>query len=157
MDLVKDRKDAISRRRFIHMAWSSFFGAILVSTVASFRYLFPNILYEPESKVEVDRPEDYGLNGVVFYPENGFYILKDSKGIYALSGVCTHLACLITWVDSKKEFLCSCHGSVFTKEGTVLKPPAKHDLKHYKVTINRKGKMVVNLKRTVEQDFRLVV
>jgi cytochrome b6-f complex iron-sulfur subunit len=97
------------------------------------------------------------LNGAVFYPEHEVYLLRDEKGIYAMSGVCTHLACMVKWIDSKKEFLCSCHGSVFSKDGKVRKPPAKLDLKHYKVSINRRGKAVVHKVILVDRDFRLIV
>lgn len=154
---MEEEKPDVSRRRFFLMAWGSFIAAVLLSAIASIRFLFPNVLYEPESKVEVEKPEEYPLNGVVFYPEYRFYVLRDEKGIYAMSGVCTHLACLVNWIDSKKEFLCSCHGSVFSKEGKVGKSPAKLDLGHYEVSVNRKGRIVVNLKRPVGRDSRLAV
>jgi cytochrome b6-f complex iron-sulfur subunit len=157
LEEAQDQNRGISRRRFFLLTWGSFFVAVFLSGIASIRFLFPNVLYEPETRVEVEKPEEYPLNGVVFHPEYRFYILRDEKGIYAMSGICTHLACLVNWIDSKKAFLCSCHGSVFSKNGKVTKPPAKLDLRHYEVSINRKGRIVVNLKKPVDRDFRLAV
>lgn len=145
--------DGLSRRGFF-LGWGSFLAALFLSVGAGIRFLFPNILYEPESRLEVEGPEDYPLHGAVFYAHSGVYVLKDQKGIYALSAVCTHLGCLLNWVDHKKEFLCPCHGSFFARDGKVKRPPAGKDLAHYKVTLNRRGKIVIDLKSPVDRDFR---
>jgi len=150
-------KKNTSRRRFFLLVWGSFLAGVLLSVASSIRFLFPNILYEPESKMEAEKPGKYLLNGIVSYSNSGVYVLRDEKGIYAMSGICTHQGCLISWNDVKKEFFCPCHGSSFSIEGKVRMPPAKFDLTHYGVKLNRKGKVVVNLKRLVEPHFRLVI
>ncbi len=49
-------------------------------------------------------------------PENVPAELKDStvEGVFAYSGVCTHLGCMLTdWNADKKVFVCPCHEAFF--------------------------------------------
>lgn len=43
---------------------------------------------------------------------------------------CPHLGCALTWNSQEHTWDCPCHGSRFTKEGTVLDNPATGNLKH---------------------------
>lgn len=46
--------------------------------------------------------------------------------LVALSAVCTHLGCIVQWRKEKQDFLCPCHGGLFSPEGVVLSgPPPK--------------------------------
>src|SRR5574340_415472 len=55
-----------------------------------------------------------------------YTVTADGRDFIVLSNVCTHLGCPIHWDDKAKEFLCPCHGGVFSSEGKVLKgPPPK--------------------------------
>jgi hypothetical protein len=44
------------------------------------------------------------------------------------SYTCPHAGCQAKWDESKKYFMCPCHGSQFDKDGKVLRGPAKDDL-----------------------------
>ena len=50
----------------------------------------------------------------------------DGPGIanHAISAVCTHLGCIVSWDGDAQEFACPCHGSRFDGEGEVVKGPA---------------------------------
>jgi len=37
--------------------------------------------------------------------------------IWALSAVCTHMACLLEWEGDQQEFVCGCHGAEFNTSG----------------------------------------
>ena len=39
-------------------------------------------------------------------------------------GVCTHLGCVVPWVQAENKFICPCHGSQYDKNGTVVRGPA---------------------------------
>ena len=41
---------------------------------------------------------------------------------------CPHAGCMANWSNDKKEFVCPCHGSRFSKDGKVLQGPADKDL-----------------------------
>jgi menaquinol-cytochrome c reductase iron-sulfur subunit len=57
------------------------------------------------------------------------YVVKNSDTeIYVMSTVCTHMGCLVHWDDSKKEFLCPCHGGVYDVDGKVLAGPPPRPL-----------------------------
>ncbi|HLI27493.1 MAG TPA: Rieske (2Fe-2S) protein [Chloroflexota bacterium] len=37
--------------------------------------------------------------------------------LLALSGVCTHMGCLLRWQAAERQFLCPCHGAIFDARG----------------------------------------
>ncbi len=45
------------------------------------------------------------------------YLQHTASGFLALSGVCTHMACLLTWNAGEKTFDCPCHGVQFLTNG----------------------------------------
>jgi Rieske Fe-S protein len=48
--------------------------------------------------------------------------------LHAVSPVCTHLGCIVSWNPAETTWDCPCHGSRFTREGKVLNGPAVEDL-----------------------------
>jgi len=64
-------------------------------------------------------------------------IIRSTDTVYiALSKVCTHSQCTVTYNSSSKEIPCPCHGSKFNTEGAVLVGPAASPLKKYSVKLN---------------------
>lgn len=59
-------------------------------------------------------------------------VFRDGEGVFAISTVCTHLGCIVK--TSANGFDCPCHGSGFTKDGTVRKGPAPKPLPWLKVS-----------------------
>lgn len=54
---------------------------------------------------------------------------RDEAGeLHAVSAVCTHLGCTVTWNGAERSWDCPCHGSRFDTEGRVLHGPATRDL-----------------------------
>lgn len=84
-------------------------------------------------------------------PPGGFYIGADfvvfanAKKVWAVSRTCTHLGCKLAYNETKRELICPCHHSIFSKAGKRLAGPAKLDLPRYKVnkTANKPGYMVI--------------
>jgi len=54
---------------------------------------------------------------------------RDEAGtVHAVSPVCTHLGCTVTWNTAETTWDCPCHGSRFTCDGAVIQGPAVRDL-----------------------------
>lgn len=54
---------------------------------------------------------------------------RDEEGkLHAMSAVCPHLKCIVTWNGSESTWDCPCHGSRFDCRGHVLNGPANSDL-----------------------------
>jgi len=68
----------------------------------------------------------------------GAYLRRDSATKFtAFSMYCTHLGCPLHWLPVPKIFLCPCHGSVFTADGTVAGGPAPLPLFRYSTRVTR--------------------
>jgi len=55
---------------------------------------------------------------------------RDDGSLVAVSPVCTHLGCQVSWNSAERSWDCPCHGSRFAPEGDVLHGPAVHRLEH---------------------------
>jgi len=52
-------------------------------------------------------------------------VYRDEGGaVHAVSAVCPHMGCLVTWNDGERSWDCPCHGSRFDVDGSVLDTPA---------------------------------
>jgi Rieske Fe-S protein len=72
------------------------------------------------------------------------YVLNNGGGTYAvLSPVCTHLQCTVGLEGS--QFLCPCHGSMYDREGAVLRGPAMRALRRFPVEVTQTGELVIRL------------
>lgn len=50
---------------------------------------------------------------------------RDDEGrVHIVSGVCTHMGCVVHWNNGEKSWDCPCHGSRFSVDGKVLEGPA---------------------------------
>ncbi len=57
---------------------------------------------------------------------------RDEAGtLHAVSPVCTHMACTVTWNTAETSWDCPCHGSRFTPDGAVIQGPAVDDLEPF--------------------------
>jgi menaquinol-cytochrome c reductase iron-sulfur subunit len=53
------------------------------------------------------------------------------NSITAFGPQCTHLGCAYHWEESKNEFICPCHNSIFAVDGRVISGPAPRPLDRY--------------------------
>ena len=147
-----------SRRKFLSLiGWGSFLAAIGALFAGTIKALFPRVLYEPPTKFNVGKPEDYLKENITLITEAKAFIDRDDQGIFAISAVCTHLKCRVNYDSSANEFWCPCHGAVYTRDGTNTFGPAPKPLPNLKVSFDRKGNLVLDTSKEVNKEFRVKV
>ena len=61
-------------------------------------------------------------------------VYKDeSRKVHTYSAICPHMGCVLQWNGDEKTFDCPCHGSRFSKEGTVINGPALSNLERIEI------------------------
>ena len=66
--------------------------------------------------------------------EGKIIVINTGAGFIALSIICTHQGCVVSYNHGNKNLPCPCHGSVFSTTGSVLEGPADSPLKKYELT-----------------------
>jgi cytochrome b6-f complex iron-sulfur subunit len=140
---------ALDRRRFVKVGTTSLAVAGLGACVFGFRYLSPNVLYEPSPVVSVGKPEHYPVGTVTLDTRFSIFIVRLQEGFYALSAICTHLGCLSAWKPETGTIACPCHGTAFRRDGAVMAGPAPQPLPWLKLWLNDDGNLMVDRSTTV--------
>ena len=65
------------------------------------------------------------------------YVVHLPTGYKVLSGICTHLGCIIRWEEQKNRFFCPCHKGVYRSDGTVVSGPPPRPLDEFQVKIEK--------------------
>ncbi len=145
---------SLSRRGFLStlgVAWTSFAAACAAGAVATNRFMFPNVLFEPPQTFKAGFPEDY-LTGAVdtrYKEAFGVFIVREDGGaIYALKAVCTHLGCTPNWLEAENKLKCPCHGSGFYRTGINYEGPAPRPLERYRIVLAEDGQILIDKTRS---------
>ena len=70
--------------------------------------------------VTVARADAIPVGGVMRFTTDYIvgFVRHTQQGFSALSGVCTHMGCLLQWNTAARTFDCPCHGGRFAEDGT---------------------------------------
>jgi len=139
---------------------------------AALRSLVPNVSYDAPTTVKLGPPTEFP-DGLKYLPEERLFVFREGRIFHAISAVCTHLGCTVRAealsnpetreVRGKPlrlthRFLCPCHGSRYTGDGTNVAGPAPRPLTWYELSVAADdGQLVVDLAHPVERDFRLTI
>jgi len=141
----------VNRRDFLaEIAFAALGIAAGGSAVVTYRYLSPNVLFEPPTKFRAGSPDLYPVNTVTYLPEQQVYIVRTTDGFYAVSAVCTHLGCITQWKPEADQIACPCHGSKFKPNGSKIEGPAPRPLPHFLITLTLDGELQVDKLETVK-------
>ncbi len=141
----------MSRRKFLvrlGLGSLALTAAGAVSGIGS--YILPRVNFEPPSAFTAGRPEDYDVGEMRLIESQAVFIFRTPYGFQAVSDICTHLGCAYQpYGPPDEEYAqvhahCPCHGSVFARDGRVLRPPAPRPVPFYFMTINPAGLLVVD-------------
>lgn len=143
-----EKRQGPNRREFfsyLTVGWVTFSAAMAGFAGFLFRYLYPNVVFEPPSDFIAGLPTEYD-EGVDERWKNvhGVWIYKHEGKLVALSNICTHLGCIPTWLPAESKFKCPCHGSGYYPNGINFEGPAPRPLERYKVSLNSEGKIIVD-------------
>jgi len=64
------------------------------------------------------------------------YLDREGEGYRALSAMCTHLGCRVSWDEAGQRYLCPCHGGAYDREGRVVSGPPPAPLRRLSVRVN---------------------
>lgn len=151
-DQIVQTLPAGSRRDFFAAATYSFLALIGAGLIIpSLRYLLsPPTTTSPStwveagelSDLETDTPTEvtFRRNRIdgwkVLSERASAWIVKHPGGaVMAFAPFCTHLGCAYHWEETRRQFMCPCHGSWFDMGGKVLAGPAPRPLDQYQVKI----------------------
>jgi cytochrome b6-f complex iron-sulfur subunit len=160
-----------SRRDFLlTLGTGAGIAAIGYQGAASLRSLMPNVSYDAPTTLKVGMPAEFP-DGLKFLPDQRLFIFREGVVFHAISAVCTHLGCTVRaealsnpetrTVDGKSlrlthRFLCPCHGSRYSGDGSNVSGPAPRPLAWYHLSLaSDDGQLVVDLANEVGHDFRL--
>ena len=144
-----DPADAVSRRGFISalgVAWTAFAAACGAGAIATTRFLFPNVLFEPPQTFKAGFPFEFLPDTVDgrFKESFGVFVVRTESELYALKAVCTHLGCTPNWLETENKFKCPCHGSGFYRSGINYEGPAPRPLERYRIVLSDDGQMLID-------------
>jgi menaquinol-cytochrome c reductase iron-sulfur subunit len=149
-------------------------GAVAIGTqaVASLRSLVPNVSYDAPTTVKLGAPSDFP-DGLKFLADERLFVCREGNTFHAISATCTHLGCTVraealanpqtseaggAALRLTHRFLCPCHGSQYTGDGTNVAGPAPKPLAWYRLSIaTDDGQLVVDLAEEVDRSFRLTL
>lgn len=140
----------VSRRGFmiwsLPIGWAAFSAACASSLVATARFLFPNVLFEPPQAFKAGFPGEYNIGEVDTRWKDAFsvWIVRQPEGFYALIAVCTHLGCSPNWLAAEAKFKCPCHGSGFYASGINFEGPAPRPLERARIVLADDGQILVD-------------
>jgi menaquinol-cytochrome c reductase iron-sulfur subunit len=160
-----------NRREFLFsIGTGAGLAALGYQGAASLRSLVPNVSYDAPTTVKLGPPSEFP-DGLKFLPDERLFVFREGNVFHAISAVCTHLGCTVRaealsnpetrTVDGKllkltHRFLCPCHGSKYTGDGTNVAGPAPRPLAWYHLSIAPDdGQLVADLAEEVDHGFRL--
>lgn len=146
--MSNENRQGPNRREFfsyLAVGWITLSAALAGLAGFLFRYLYPNVVFEPPQDFIAGFPNEYD-DGVDERWKNvhGVWIYKNEGRLAALSNICTHLGCIPTWLPAENKFKCPCHGSGYYPSGINFEGPAPRPLERYKVSLNADGKIIID-------------
>jgi len=139
--------DSPERRKAIAAVLGGASAAYLAGMgYVAYRYLTTGI-ENPDAavqgKIKVDGAQEMAANSskTVKYGSKPVIIIKDKAGKYvAMSAVCTHLGCNVSYQADQTRIFCACHGGVYDpSNGKNVSGPPPAPLKLYKITQEEDG------------------
>lgn len=135
----------VTRRDFLSRTVNTFIGlwaatVAVLSGYAGLQYLWP-------TEKTAGPPGEKGASfPIAELPEGGMKkvaiggkpvgVIRLNGKLYALSLICTHLGCIVSWHLEERRLICPCHAGMFDVTGAVLGGPPPRPLPSYEVKLS---------------------
>jgi len=129
---------------------------VAAAAACAFCVACPENVLAATAKGPVDAGEVSGFTKEGVYDamavSQGFFLISSKGKLYATSSTCTHKANQVL-IDSENhgQLKCEKHGSLFSLDGKVVKPPAKRSLPRYGIKLDAKKHVIVDPTRRFEE------
>jgi cytochrome b6-f complex iron-sulfur subunit len=141
----------VQRRDFLKLAWGAMAGLVTAELgLVTMAYLQPRLAEgEFGSLIVAGNVDDFPPGSVTHIVNGRFYLSRlPDGGFLAIYQRCTHLGCNVPWDQAANAFVCPCHSSQFTADGSLVNPPATRPLDLFPVVIES-GEIEVDTARPV--------
>ena len=129
----------MGRREFLKATLRAAFSFVAAAISAAVLYLYPGRTKERSLiYVLLTDEEEIPKKGVkrISYQyqiedrsiSSRVYLVSGDESLMALSPVCTHLGCFVSWNQNRQEFICPCHGGKYNIHGDVIAGPPSRSL-----------------------------
>jgi menaquinol-cytochrome c reductase iron-sulfur subunit len=160
---AQDAAPAATRRRFyltvIYGLWG-LISAALSAPALVYLLLPPRVRQESEwveatdiTRLQLKTPIEVmfrknRVDGWRVSSENqtSWVVKLSDQQVVAFGPQCTHLGCAYHWEERSSAFLCPCHSSVFSVDGSVISGPAQRPLDRYDTKIEN-GRLLLGALR----------
>ena len=126
----------LSRRDFLRIGVGALSAlALLEVGGAGFLFLRSRSLEgEYGAVVKAGTVDQFPPNSVTEFADSRFFLIRASEGGFlAVHNRCTHLGCIVNWVESDNKFVCPCHAASFDFFGNHQNPPVPRPLDTFPV------------------------
>ncbi|MBU2644442.1 Rieske 2Fe-2S domain-containing protein [bacterium] len=122
-------------------------SALMVGSVFATAAIGPTLRQTSPRWIPLQKVTEYpegqvSAEVVAFETKDGYHIRQErrtvlvsrkagSDEITVFNSTCTHLGCKVHWDESKKRFMCACHGGTFDENGNVTAGPPPRPLDRY--------------------------
>ena len=145
----------VSRRDFFGKACVGAFAlAAGAGAVGLGRAVIPRVTPDPSQKFKIGIAQDFPKGTTLNFDDEHVVVFRDADGFHAISTVCTHLGCIVSY-EGKKGFECACHGSTFGADGSLQKGPAPSGLPWLEMSVLPNGQLAVNKAQNVPAGTKL--
>lgn len=142
---MEPTKKYLSRRKFLSYLFTFPLAVGVVTPLAlSAGVLSPPLSLKPlPPRMGVANVKDIQEKPIGFiYDGYPAILFKSGREYKAFSRVCTHLGCIVSWDEQKKQFHCPCHGGIYDAGGNVVSGPPPAPLNRLKAWVDKDVVMV---------------
>ncbi len=137
----------LSRRVFLTFVWKSLLG---MSGLLGLGGLASYFSYQtdppPKTIFDLGPAKNFPQGGQTIINEADAVVFHSSEGFKALSLVCPHLGCIVE--SSNSGFACPCHGSQYSRDGSLVHGPADRGLRLLQVEVNENEHLILDTSKS---------